>query len=58
MSLSPREFERGDHRADMLLPGKDEELGNLNVIHELILPHHEASEANAEDYRDKLPKRM
>ena len=42
----------------MLLPGRDEDLVNLNVIHELILPHHEASEANAEEYRDERPKKM
>ena len=40
-----------------LSPGKDENLGNLNVIHKLILPHREESEGTTES-RVEPPKKM
>ena len=35
-----------------LSPGKDEDLGNLNTIHKLILPHREESKETTNKYRD------
>ena len=43
MSTSSGKFERRSHGASEKLPEKDEDLGNLNVIHKLILPHREES---------------
>ena len=40
-----------------LSPGKGEDLGNLNVIHKLILPHREESEETRDKSGDKPPKR-
>ena len=39
-------------------PGKDEDLGNLNAIHKLILPHREESKETTNKYRDEPPKKM
>ena len=38
--------------------GKDEGLGNLNVIKQLILPHREEFKDKADKSRDELPKKM
>ena len=40
-----------------LSPAKDEDLGNLNVVHKLILPHRKESEETRSKL-DKLVKKM
>ena len=41
-----------------LSPGKDEDLGNLNVIHKLISPHREESKETTSEPGDEPPKKM
>ena len=40
-----------------LSPAKDEDLGNLNVVHKLILPHRKESEETTSKH-DTLVKKM
>ena len=39
-------------------PGKDEDLGNLNVIHKLTLPQNVESKYKAKKSRGEMPKKM
>ena len=41
-----------------LSQGKDEDLGTLNMIHKLILPHREESEETTDKSRNKPLKKM
>ena len=41
-----------------LSPGKDEVLGNLNVIHKVILPHREESKEKADKSNDEPSKKL